>query len=140
MTRIDEAFRLRPVYFPSLGITRANVRYGIDITFARAGDRPVSFHYSIEPMIDPGDMEFYRRFLLVKIGQRVRQGDIIARMYLPPGQADAENSHIHFNLICERQFQSPSIFSDAVVTKFAAKWDRQRMREDWPIPRVWVGD
>ncbi len=134
VTRVDEAFRLQPVYFPSLGITRANIRYGVDIAFARAGDRPVSFHYSIEPMVDPGDLDFYCPFLLVAPGQRVRKGETIARMYLPPNPADNENSHIHFNLICERQFQSPSIFNPAVVEKFAARWDQQRLREDWPIP------
>ncbi len=134
VTRVDEAFRLRPVHFPSLGITRANVRYGIDITFANSHNRAVSFHYSIEPMVDPGDVEFYRRFLLVVPGQRVRKGDTIARMYLPPTRADSENSHIHFNLICERQFQSPSIFDQSIVEKFAALWDSQRLREDWPIP------
>jgi len=134
VTRVDEAFRLRPVYFPSIGTMRANVRYGIDITFARSGNRPVSFHYSIEPMVDPGDLDFYRRFLLVVPGQQVRKGDTIARMYLPPNRTDVENSHIHFNLICERQFQSPSIFGPSVVEKFAALWDPQRLREDWPIP------
>jgi hypothetical protein len=134
VTRVDEAFRLRPIYFPSLGTTRANVRYGIDITFARSQNRAVSFHYSIEPMIDPGDLEFYRRFLRVVPGQRVRKGDTIARMYLPVTRADSENSHIHFNLICDRQFQSPSIFSPSIVEKFAALWDPQRLREDWPIP------
>jgi murein DD-endopeptidase MepM/ murein hydrolase activator NlpD len=134
VTRVDEAFRLRPVFFPSLGTTRSNVRYGVDITFAHAGNRPVSFHYSIEPMVDPGDLEFYRRFLNVVPGQRVRKGEVIARMYLPPARADLENSHIHFNLIIDRQFQAPSIFSPSVVEKFAARWDQQRLREDWPIP------
>ncbi len=134
VTRVDEAFRLRPVYFPSLGTTRANVRYGIDITFAQAGGQPVSFHYSIEPMVDPGDLDFYQRFLMVVPGQRVRKGEIIARMYLPPTPADYENSHIHFNLIREHQFQSPSIFDAGVTEQFAARWDPQRLREDWPIP------
>ncbi|MGE0756591.1 MAG: alpha/beta hydrolase fold domain-containing protein [Pirellulaceae bacterium] len=134
VTRVDEAFRLRPIYFPNSGTTRSNVRYGVDFAFARSGNRPVTFHYSIEPMVDPGDLEFYRRFLLVVPGQRVRKGETIARMYLPPKRADFENSHIHFNLIRERQFQAPSIFSASIVEKFAAGWDQQRMREDWPIP------
>lgn len=134
VTRVDEAFRLRPVYFESLGTTRANLRYGVDITFARNGDQPVSFHYSIEPMVDPGDENFYRPFLQVQVGQTVRKGDVIATMYLPPDPRDAENSHIHFNLNCGRNFQSPSIFSQSVERQFAATWDAKRLREDWPIP------
>lgn len=134
VTRVDEAFRLRPVYFEQLGTTRANLRYGVDITFARNGDQPVSFHYSIEPMVDPGDENFYRPFLKVQVGQPVRKGDVIATMYLPPDPRDAENSHIHFNLNCGRNFQSPSIFSQSVERQFAATWDSSRLREDWPIP------
>jgi hypothetical protein len=134
VTRVDEAFRLRPVYFESLGTTRANLRYGVDITFARNGEQPVSFHYSIEPMVDPGDENFYRPFLKVQAGQTVRKGDVIATMYLPPDPRDAENSHIHFNLNCGRNFQSPSIFSQSVERQFAATWDSSRLREDWPIP------
>ncbi len=136
VTRVDEAFRLRPISLPNSNEMRSNVRYGIDITFARSGDRPVSFHYSIEPMVDPGDSSFYRRFLLVVPGQRVAKGETIARMYLPPDRNDVENSHIHFNLICERQFQSPSIFSESVTQRFAAAWDPNRLREDGPIPPV----
>lgn len=134
VTRVDEAFRLRPVYFESLGTTRANLRYGVDITFARNGEQPVSFHYSIEPMVDPGDENFYRPFLKVQVGQPVRKGDVIGTMYLPPDPRDAENSHIHFNLNCGRNFQSPSIFSQSVERQFAATWESSRLREDWPIP------
>lgn len=134
VTRVDEAFRLRPVYFPSLGTTRSNLRYGVDITFARAGDQPVSFHYSIEPMVDPGSLEFYQRFLLVRVGQQVKKGDTIAYMYLPSEKSDAENSHIHFNLIRGRLFQAPAIFSQSVTERFAAPWDARRLQGDWPIP------
>jgi acetyl esterase/lipase len=134
VTRIDEAFRLRPVYFPSLGTTRANLRYGIDITFAKSGDQPVSFHYSIEPMVDPGSLDFYQRFLHVRIGQHVKKGDTIAHMYIPHERSDAENSHIHFNLIRGRQFQAPSIFTTSVSEQFAASWDSRRLDGDWPIP------
>lgn len=134
VSRVDRAFRLRAVYFPSLGTTRANLRYGIDIAIARSGDQPVSFHYSIEPMIDPGNVEFYIPFLKVEPGQRVRKGEVIATMYLPPDARDYENSHIHFNLNCNREFQSPTIFTKEVEQEFFLKWDRQRLREDWPIP------
>lgn len=134
VTRVDEAFLLRPVYFPNIDQTRANLRYGLDITFAKAGDHPVSFHYSIEPMVHPGEIDFYKPFLKVAVGQRVRKGDVIATMYLPPDPRDADNAHIHFNLMCNRNFQSPSIFQANVEQAFAATWDATRLRGDWPIP------
>ncbi len=134
VTRVDQAFRLRPVYFPSLDTTRANLRYGVDITFAKSGNHPVSFHYSIEPMVDPGSLDFYKPFIWVTAGQHVRKGDVIATMYLPPDLKDAENSHIHFNLNCDRNFQAPSIFTNSVNAAFSAVWEKQRLREDWPIP------
>lgn len=135
VTRIDEAFRLRPVFFPNLNKTVANVRYGLGLAFASQEGEPVIFHYSIEPMIDPGDPDFYKPFLRVKPGQRVRRGDIVAYMFVPEDQNVAQNTHIHFNLNGPGgQFQSPSIFTAEIAKKFHATWDKNRLREDWSLP------
>jgi hypothetical protein len=40
---------------------------------------------------------FYKKFILVREGQRVRKGDVIAYQYLPPSSGDA--CHIHFHLM-----------------------------------------
>lgn len=135
VTRIDEAFRLRPVYFQHLGKEVSNVRYGLGLVFAAQGGEPVTFHYSIEPMIDPSHPDFYKPFLHVTPGQKVRRGEIVAHMYIPDDKNAAQNTHIHFNLLSSRgDFQSPSIFDAETARRFAATWDQSRLREDWPLP------
>jgi hypothetical protein len=124
ISRIDYSFRLREMFEPALDRRVANTRYGIGLTFATRNGQPVDMHYSIEPFIDPGDQHFYDKFILVKPGQRVRQGDVIARMYIPPNARLAEKSHIHFNLLGgqPRGFMAPAIFSKPVVNRFHATW------------------
>ncbi|GIS60611.1 MAG: hypothetical protein CM1200mP2_28360 [Planctomycetaceae bacterium] len=86
VSRIDEYFKLRPIFNRALGKRIANHRYGVTLAIARKDGAAVNFHYSIEPMIDPGDPDFYKPFILVKRGQRVKKGDVIARMYIPPDE------------------------------------------------------
>ena len=128
ISRIDYSFRLRAI--PVSGGRRrvSNTRYGIGLLFAKSDGQGVEMHYSIEPFIDPGDTTFYDRFIFVKVGQRVKKGDVIARMYLPPSREVAESSHIHFDLIHagRHTFQSPSIFDRLIVTRFHDTWDDRR--------------
>ena len=86
ITRIDYSFRLREMFEPALGKLVANKRYGIGLTFAREGRNGITFYYSVEPFTDPGTNDFYDHFVLVKLGQRVKKGDVIARMYIPKNQ------------------------------------------------------
>ncbi len=104
-------FVLRPVYFPSLGTTRANVRYGIDITFAQAGGQPVSFHYSIEPMVEPGDLDSLSTLLDGVPEQRVRKGEIIARMVLTADTRRLRELAYHFQSKFASINSSPLRFS-----------------------------
>ena len=137
ITRVDYSFRLREIFVSALQRRVSNTRYGIGLAFASSSGRPVEMHYSIEPFIDPGDAMFYDRFILVKVGQRVNKGDLIARMYLPPDPRVARNAHIHFNLLggASRTFQSPSIFSKRIVRRFHATWDERRGTDRGvPIP------
>lgn len=124
ISRIDYSFRLREMFEPALDRRVANTRYGIGLMFAKRDQRPVEMHYSIEPFIDPEDDRFYDKFILVKPGQRVRKGDVIARMYIPPNMKLAVKSHIHFNLMSgkPRGFMAPAIFSKAIVQRFHATW------------------
>jgi hypothetical protein len=94
-------------------------RYGLDLTFAR--DRTGAacrFCYSIEPMCPEPSRGFYKSFLLVKEGQKVRKGDVIAHLYTPPSSGDG--CHIHFHLMVEgrRGFLAPAIFTPGVVRAF----------------------
>ena len=136
ITRIDYSFRLREMFEPALGKQVANRRYGIGLTFAREGNTGVTFHYSIEPFIDPETTNFYDQFILVKLGQQVKKGQVIARMYIPENQKLAEKTHIHFNLIREGGggFISPSIFDEKIVREFHRRWNLFPNDPDAPIP------
>lgn len=137
VTRVDYSFRLRAIYVSALKRRVANRRYGIGLAFAQAGGAPIEMHYSIEPFVDPAEPRFYDPFIQVRVGQRVKKGDVIGRMYLPDDRRVAENSHIHFNLLGgrRRQFQSPSIFDARIVNAFHATWDRRRGADGgMPIP------
>ena len=136
VARLDEYFKLRPVFIRALGRKIANRRYGVTLAIATKGGKEVHFHYSIEPMIDPGDEDFYKPFLLVKRGQRVKKGQVIARMYIPPRRDLAQNTHIHFNLIDtgRRQFMAPAIFTDAISKQFHATWGQRGFDGQMRIP------
>ena len=136
ITRIDYSFRLREMFEPALGKQVANRRYGIGLTFAREGNTGVTFHYSIEPFIDPRTNNFYDQFILVKLGQQVKKGQVIAKMYIPENRKLAEKTHIHFNLIREGGggFISPSIFDQKIVQEFHRRWNLFPNDPDAPIP------
>ncbi len=112
ITRVDFRF----------GQRGGNDRYGLDLTFAVDGEgKECRLCYSIEPMIPEPSVGFYRQFLVVREGQRVRQGDVVAYMYCPPGVKDI---HIHFHITMDGRtaFLAPAIFSPEVVRQFHAKW------------------
>ena len=136
ITRVDYSFELKTMFEPALGKKVANKRYGMALTFAREKTTGISFHYSIEPFIRPAESRFYEPFILVKPGQKVKQGDLIARMYLPPSESLARKSHIHFNLLRDGGggFLSPSIFSKEVVRAFYDRWNLLPSHPDSPIP------
>jgi hypothetical protein len=100
-----------------------NDRYGVSVALAKDGATVYSFCAGIEPMIPEPAPNFYRRYILVSQGQRVKKGDIIAYMYLPPGAGIG--SHIHFHLQARRggAFLAPAIFSGEVVEGFHARWN-----------------
>ena len=111
-----------------------NDRYGLDLTFA--GDRKGKQYrlcYSIEPMISEPSVGFYRQFLVVQEGQRVRKGDVVAYMYCPPGVKDV---HIHFHMTMDgkKEFLAPTIFGSDVVRQFHAKWGGFGRDGDTPMP------
>jgi len=99
-----------------------NDRYGLDLTFAKdqAGSA-CRFCYSVEPMCPEPSEGFYKKFLLVKEGQRVRKGDVIAYLYTPPSSGDG--CHIHFHLMIDgkKGFFAPAIFAPEIVKAFHEK-------------------
>lgn len=100
----------------------ANDRYGIDIAFAKSGALIDLLCYSIEPMVPEPSADFYKQFIKVTKGQRVKKGDIIAYMYLPPGAGIGCHIHFHMQQKNQNNFMAPAIFTGAVVDGFSAKW------------------
>jgi hypothetical protein len=96
-----------------------NDRYGVDLIFAKdKTGAACRFCYSIEPMCPEPSEGFYKKFLFVKEGQRVRKGDVVAYLYTPPSSGDS--CHVHFHLMVEgrKGFQAPVIFTPEVVRAF----------------------
>ena len=115
-----------------------HAKYGLGITIAREGNVNINFIYAIEPYINlenkPDD--FYEEFILVKRGQVVKKGDILAYMYVPPAEEKVgPNSSTHIAFALARQGQSnwdmyaPAIFSKDIVEQFGNLW--QNPKEGW---------
>ncbi|MFP6602183.1 MAG: hypothetical protein VB862_06620 [Pirellulaceae bacterium] len=136
VARIDESFKQREMFNRVLNKRQSNYRYGVTLAIGLKQSQPVHFHYSIEPMVDPGNVRFYQPFILVKKGQRVRQGQVIAHMYLPDHPQLQANSHIHFNLMDtgQREFMAPTIFTDKVNREFHRSWGRRGFDDKQAIP------
>jgi hypothetical protein len=107
-------------HFPNKG---GNDRYGLDLTIAK--DQKGSacrFCYSIEPMIPEPSEGFYKKFILVRKGQQVRKGDLIAYLYTPP-RIDACHIHFHMMIDGRKGFVAPAIFDQKIVRDFHDKCD-----------------
>lgn len=92
-----------------------NDRYGIRLAIAK----DVDFDYSIEPFVKEPSTDFYKKFILVKEGQHVKKGQVIAYMYIPPISV---STHIHFDLRRGSQFMAPAIFDKQTVEQFYIHW------------------
>lgn len=95
--------------------------YSLLLTIAKSptGDQ-VTASYSLEPFVPEPSPGFYAPFILVKQGQQVHKGDILAYMYVPP--TSTGSTHLHLHLGTNDQLQSPSIFTPEAVTAFAEKF------------------
>jgi hypothetical protein len=74
-------------------------------------------------MIPEPGLDFYRRYILVSAGQRVKRGDIIAYMYLPAGAGIGSHIHFHVQASNGGAFLAPAIFSGDIVESFHAHWN-----------------
>jgi len=112
VSRIDTHFAL----------SGGNDRYGLDLTFAKDQAKSACrFCYSIEPMCPEPSEGFYKKFLLVKEGQRVRKGEVIAYLYTPPSSVD--DCHVHFHLMMngKKAFLARGNFTPEIVRGFHEK-------------------
>jgi hypothetical protein len=118
------------------GLPGGNDRYGVDLIFAKdKTGAACRFCYSIEPMCPEPSEGFYKKFLFVKEGQKVRKGDVIAYLYTPPSSGDG--CHVHFHLMIDgrKRFLAPAIFTPEVVKAFHQQCQGFKGRNDGtPIP------
>ena len=111
--RVDEYYQIQ-------SNTNTHYKYDIELLIAQDGLKKSTFSYSIEPMIDPGNSDFYKPFILIKKGDLVEKGQIIAYMYLDEGEGIG--AHIHFHLNKDGEHMAPAIFTPELVDSFHSKW------------------
>jgi hypothetical protein len=112
VSRIDTHFAL----------SGGNDRYGLDLTFAKGHTGSACrFCYSIEPMCPEPSEGFYKKFLHVKEGQKVRKGDVIAHLYTLPSSGDGCHIHFHLMINGKKGFLAPAIFTPEIVKAFHEK-------------------
>jgi hypothetical protein len=93
----------------------ANDRYGLDLSFARDDTgAEIRFCYSIEPMAPEPSEGFFKDYILVREGQRVRKGDVVAYLYTPP-KVGACHMHFHLMVKGKQDFQAPAIFTPEIA-------------------------
>jgi len=128
-----------------------HVIYGFNLHFANKNGEKLMFHYSLEPYITLHDKprDFYKQFILVEDGQRVRKGDVLAYMYISPFEeriTGPNSAHIAFNLMFENKGPwdvfPPAIFTEEVVNQFheiysepREGWDSSSYGNDWERAR-----
>jgi hypothetical protein len=101
----------------------ATDRYGFSLEFARDGNDPLVFNFSIEPQDGTPcatNPEAYTQYIFVEDGQEVVEGQVLGQMLKTAAPSDG--AHIHFDTQNERtgNFYCPNIFEQSVVMDFAS--------------------
>lgn len=107
--------------------------YGFVLQIAEDGRDASSVVYSLEPFVNEPSPGYYRQFIQVRNGQRVKKGQLLGHMYVPP-TSDGP-THMHFHLSGAGGIKSPSIFGPGAVGELSAKFgDRGGMQDGVPLP------
>ena len=128
-----------------------HVKYDFNLEIARENGIPLVFMYSLEPQIVFTDQprDFYKDFILVSDGQKVKKGDILAYLYVPPLDqrvTPTSSSHISFALhpygSNEWDMRAPAIFTEEIVKQFGEiyrnpkeGWNSSSYGKDWARAR-----
>ena len=107
----------------------SNDGYGMALTFATDKGQPVMAYYSIEPFVPEPSPGFYAPFVDVTEGQKVKKGDVLAHIYVPPTSTGSTHLHLHL-LASGNRMESPSVFTKDAVAAFAAKFGDRGGQED----------
>lgn len=107
--------------------------YGLLLQIAEDGRNPSSVVYSLEPFVNEPFPGYYQQFLKVRNGQRVKKGQLLGYMYVPP--TSDGSTHLHFHLSTGSTIKSPSIFTPEAVQQLTAKFgDRGGMEDGVRLP------
>ena len=118
-----------------------HVKYDFNLQIATENGKPLVFMYSLEPQIVFTDQpkDFYKDFVMVTHGQKVKKGDILAYLYVPPLEqrvTPTSSTHISFALhpygSNEWDMRAPAIFTDEIVQKFGEIY--RNPKEGWNSP------
>jgi len=96
-------------------------KFGISIAFAKYKGNTVSFGFSIEPFsgqLCVNNPDYYLQYILVKNGEKVKKGQVIARM--PKLSTKDDSTHVHFNLNMDGSDTPicPNIFTSQIEKDF----------------------
>ena len=94
--------------------------YGLNLVIGRQGSDDITLNYSLEPFIMEPSPGFYTNFLKVKSGQRVKKGDVLAYLYVPPGQTSGTHLHVHMNV--GKTMGAPTLFTPAAVAQLQSRF------------------
>ena len=128
-----------------------HVLYGFNLRFATVDGEPLVMNYSLEPYVTLHDRprDFFKQFILVEDGQRVKKGDVLAHMYVSPFEeriSGPTSAHIAFTLMKEQgnpwDVYPPAIFTEEIVEQFASiyrtpteGWNSTSYGRDWDRAR-----
>jgi hypothetical protein len=128
-----------------------HVHYGFNLRFATMDGEPLVINYSLEPYVtlEGKSRDFFKQFLLVEDGQKVKNGDLLAYMYVPPFEeriSGPASSHVAFTMMKEQgnpwDVFPPAIFTKEIVDQFSGiyrnpteGWDSTSYGRDWSRAR-----
>ena len=98
----------------------AHQAYSINLVIGQEGREEITLNYSLEPFVRQPSPQFYSSFIKVSSGQKVKKGDVIAYLYVPPGQASG--THLHFHMNVGQSMGAPTIFTPDAVSRLQQKF------------------
>lgn len=94
--------------------------YGLNLAIGHEGREDITLNYSLEPFVMEPSSGFYSRFITVKQGQRVKKGDVLGYLYVPPGLTSG--THLHFHMNVGQAMGAPTIFTPGAVAQLRTRF------------------